>query len=222
MALLLAVSRRIVTLDRYVREGGWQRGEALPGALPPRLYGSTMGLVGFGRIGGAVARRALGFGMTVLAHDAFVAPEQIRAHSVSAVTLAEVLQEADVVSLHVPLTPRTHHLIGRRELQMMRRGAILLNTSRGPVVDEEALVVALGEQVIAGAALDVAETEPLAAADPLCRLDNVVLTPHYASRSTYTDRERHIRPAQEVVAVLAGLRPRAVWNPEVLESLELR
>ena len=138
------------------------------------------------------------------------------------VTLAEVFQGSDIVSLHVPLTAQTHHLVGERELKLMRRNAILINTCRGPVVDEGALVSALEAGQIAGAGLDVMEHEPIGAGHPLCRLENVVLTPHFASRSDWADEERHIRPAQEVAAVLAGLRPRAVWNPEVLERLHLR
>jgi D-3-phosphoglycerate dehydrogenase len=222
IGLLLAVARRIVVLDRYVRDGGWQRGVRRGYGELPRLHGATIGLVGFGRIARAVARRARGFAMRVLAFDPFIDASEFRANEASGVTLAEVLQDSDVVSLHVPLTPSTRHLIGARELAMMRREAILLNTARGPVIDEEALLAALRAGRIGGAGLDVAEEEPIEASHPLCQLDNVVLTPHCASRSVVTERERHIRPAQEVVAVLAGLRPRAVWNSAVLDHLELR
>jgi D-3-phosphoglycerate dehydrogenase len=221
-ALVLAVGRRLLPIDGYVRSGGWGRGEPVPAHDIPRMYGSTMGLVGFGRIGRAVARRALGFGMRVIAHDPLVTPSEFVAHSVEVGTLGEVLQDSDVVSLHVPLTPETFHLIGTRELAMMRRQAILINTARGPVVQGEALVEALGAGTIAGAGLDVAEEEPVAADHPLCKFDNVVLSPHWASRSRFTEHERHIRPAQEVIAVLGGLRPRAAWNREVLEGLGLR
>jgi len=181
-----------------------------------------LGLVGLGRIGRAVARRAAGFGFHISAHDPNAARELFAASGVEEVTLAEVFQGSDIVSLHVPLTAQTHHLVGERELKLMRRNSILINTCRGPVVDEVALVSALEAGQIAGAGLDVMEHEPIGAGHPLCRLENVVLTPHSASRSDWADEERHIRPAQEVAAVLGGLRPRAVWNPGVLERLNLR
>jgi phosphoglycerate dehydrogenase-like enzyme len=179
-------------------------------------------LIGLGKIAQAVVRRAAGFGMRIIASDPFLSKEAFAAFGVGQATLGEVLQDSDIVSLHVPLTDQTHHLIGRRELQLMRPKAILVNTCRGPVVDEAALVVALREGWIAGAGLDVMEREPIGAEDALCGLSNVVLAPHSASRSAWTDRERHIRAAQEVAAVLAGLRPRAVWNPAVLARLDLR
>ena len=222
MALLLAVTRRVVPLDRYVRTGEWAKGGALNEFHTPRLFGSRLGLVGLGRIGRAVARRATGFGFHISAHDPFAPPDVFAASGVEEVTLAEVFQDSDIVSLHVPLTAQTHHLVGERELKLMRRNGILINTCRGPVVDEAALVSALEEGQIAGAGLDVMEHEPIGAGHPLCRLENVVLTPHFASRSDWADEERRTRPAQEVAAVLGGLRPRAVWNPEVLERLHLR
>lgn len=222
MALLLAVTRRVVPLDRYVRAGEWARGDVLSEFHMPRLFGSRLGLVGLGRIGRAFARRAAGFGFHLSAHDPFAPREVFAASGVEEVTLAEVFQGSDIVSLHVPLTPQTHHLVGERELKLMRRNGILINTCRGPVVDEAALVSALEAGQIAGAGLDVMEHEPIGAGHPLCRLENVVLTPHFASRSDWADEERRTRPAQEVAAVLGGLRPRAVWNPEVLERLHLR
>jgi len=222
MALLLAVTRRVVSLDRYVRAGEWAKGGVLREFHMPRLFGSRLGLVGLGRIGRAFARRATGFGFHLSAHDPNAAREVFAASGAEEVTLAEVFQDSDIVSLHVPLTAQTHHLVGERELRLMRRNGILINTCRGPVVDEGALVSALEAGQIAGAGLDVMEHEPVGAGHPLCRLENVVLTPHFASRSDWADEERHIRPAQEVAAVLGGLRPRAVWNPEVLERLHLR
>ena len=222
MALLLAVTRRVVPLDRYVRAGEWAKGDVPSEFHTPRLFGSRLGLVGLGRIGRAVARRAAGFGFHISAHDPNAAREVFAAFGVEEVTLAEVFQDSDIVSLHVPLTAQTHHLVGERELKLMRRDSILINTCRGPVVDEAALISALEAGQIAGAGLDVMEHEPIGADHPLCRLQNVVLTPHFASRSDWADAERHVRPAQEVAAVLGGLRPRAVWNPEVLERLHLR
>jgi D-3-phosphoglycerate dehydrogenase / 2-oxoglutarate reductase len=222
MALFLAVVRGVLPLDGYVRTGAWSRREQPPDVDMPRLLGSTLGLVGFGGIGRAVARRALGFGLRLLAFDPFVPAERIAAGGAQPGTLGQVLQDSDVVSLHVPLTKATHHLIGERELLMMRRDAILVNTSRGPVVDERALTAALVAGAIAGAGLDVFEEEPIPPDSPLLGLPNVVLAPHSASQSRWANHERHLRPAQEVLAVLAGLRPRAVWNPEVLDRLDLR
>lgn len=222
MALLLCVARRMLTLDRYVREGDWARGVSTGEVHIPRLVGSKLGLVGLGGIGQALARRAAGFGFQIAAHDPFLPSGMFTEFGAKQVTLGEIFQDSDFVSLHVPLTPQTHHLVGERELKLMHRSAILINTSRGPVVDEQALVSALEEGLIAGAGLDVMEEEPIDADHPLCRLPNVVLAPHCASRSKWTDEERHVRPAQEVAAVLAGLRPRAVWNPEVLQRVNLR
>jgi phosphoglycerate dehydrogenase-like enzyme len=155
-------------------------------------------------------------------HDPFLSPAAIAACGAMGATLGQVLQDSDFVSLHVPLTSQTHHLISTRELQLMRPHSILINTCRGSVIDEPALITALSEGWIGGAGLDVMEKEPIGADHPLCQFANVVLAPHCASRSSWADAERLIRPAQEVVAVLAGLRPRATWNSEVLENLELR
>jgi D-3-phosphoglycerate dehydrogenase len=222
MALLLGVTRRVVALDHYVRDGGWEKEVVLRDGYMPRLTGSRLGLVGLGRIGRAFVRRAAGFGFDIVAHDPFVPTHVFEECGANEVTLAEVLQDSDIVSMHVPLTNATRHMIGARELKLMRRSSIILNTCRGPVIDEQALIQALDCGQIAGAGLDVMEEEPISSDHPLCRLQNVVLSPHCASRSVWADEERHIRPAQEVAAVLAGLRPRAIWNPEVLERLELR
>ncbi len=222
LALLLACARRLNLQDRAVRDGGWERRDDMGTAGAPRVFRATLGIVGVGRIGQAVARRARGFEMRLLGVDPVVDDVTFRALGVRRTTLAEVLQESDYVTLHVPLEPGTRHLIGAPELRLMQRSAILVNTSRGPVVDEIALAEALRSGRLAGAGLDVMEEEPISAEHPLCRLDNVVLTPHSASRSAWTDRMRHLRPAEEVAAVLNGHRPRAVWNPEVLARLDLR
>lgn len=219
--LLLATARRITLQDRAVRDGAWERHEVATGGIP-RVFRSTLGIVGLGRIGQAVARRARGFEMRLLGVDPVVDDATFGVLGVQRATLAEVLQESDYVSLHVPLENGTRHLIGAPELRLMKRSSILVNTSRGPVVDEIALVDALRSGQLAGAGMDVMEEEPIAAEHPLCRLDNVVLTPHSASRSAWTDLMRHLRPAEEVAAVLNGHRPRAVWNPEVLARLDLR
>ena len=221
-ALLLAAARRITLQDRALRAGAWERRDDMGTGGTPRVFRATLGIVGVGRIGQAVARRARGFEMRLLGVDPVVDDATFAALGVRRATLAEVLQESDFVTLHVPLEGGTRHLIGAPELRLMKRSAILVNTSRGPVVDEIALVDALKSGQVAGAGLDVMEEEPIGADHPLSGLDNVVLTPHSASRSGWTDRMRHLRPAEEVAAVLNGHRPRAVWNPEVLARLDLR
>jgi D-3-phosphoglycerate dehydrogenase / 2-oxoglutarate reductase len=224
LALLLACARRVVTLDRYVRDGGWSRREPMPpeALTSPRISGSTLGLIGLGQIARAVARRMSGFGVRVIAHDPYLDAAVFRELGAKQATVAEVLQDSNFVSIHCPLMDTTRHLIGRPELRMMRPDAILINTARGPIVDQEALVEALREGWIAGAGIDVMETEPIPEDDPLRTLPNVVLSPHSASRSVFTERERRLRPAQEVIAVLSGHLPRAVWNREVLRQLSLR
>ncbi|MCU1490361.1 MAG: D-isomer specific 2-hydroxyacid dehydrogenase NAD-binding protein, partial [Acidimicrobiaceae bacterium] len=172
MAMLLAAARCVIPLDRYVRDGSWASGAPLPVSYIPRLSGASLGLIGLGRIGQAVARRAAGFGMRLSAHDPMASREAFFAHGVAPVTLGAIFQDCDFVSLHVPLTRETRHLVGAAQLRLMRPHAILINTSRGPVVDQEALVASLAANEIGGAALDVAELEPLPAGHRLVGLDN--------------------------------------------------
>ena len=203
-ALLMAVARRIPSSDRYVREGrftGW-RPELFLGL---DVYGRTIGIIGLGDIGAAVGRRAKGFGMTVLYHNRRSSPraEEIGAELVS---LDELLGRSDFVSLHVPSVPETWHMIGERELRMMKGTAILVNTSRGEVVDEAALVRALQDRRISGAGLDVYEREP-ELSPGLAGLDNVVLTPHTGSGTVETRDRMAVMAATNLVAVLKGERP---------------
>jgi glyoxylate reductase len=214
-ALLLAAARRIPEGDRMVRSGkfaGWS-----PTLLLGHdVHGKTVGIVGMGDIGTAVARRAAGFGMRILYHNRNPSPlaGEVGAEMVS---LDHLLCNADFVSLHVPLNQSTRHLIGKRELDMMKPTAILINASRGEVIDEEALVVALRERRIAAAALDVFENEPKMA-EGLAELDNVVLTPHIGSASVET-RERMANMAvKNLMDALEGRRPQHLVNPEVLHG----
>jgi len=214
-ALMMAAARRIAEGDRFVRAGrfgGW----AIDMLLGQDVWGATLGLVGVGRIGGAVARRALAFDMRILYTDAVALPPDVeRELGASRVELDELLREADFVSLHVPLTPDTGHLIGAAELDRMKRSAILVNTSRGPVVDEAALAVALREHRIFAAGLDVFEREPEVHPD-LLGLDNVVLAPHIASGSVRTRSEMSALAVRNLLAGLRGERPPNLLNPEVL------
>ena len=180
IGLLLAVKRTIVVQDRTLRARKWDRHFVWPGRS---LRGQTLGLVGFGRIARRVVHKLSGFEMTTLASDPYVSAEVMASRGVRAARLDEVLSQSDFVSLHCPLTTETYHLIGERELQMMKSDAILINTSRGKVVDEPALVQALTEGWIAGAGLDVFEQEPAATDNPLFELGNVVVTPHMAGFS---------------------------------------
>jgi glyoxylate reductase len=192
-ALLLAAARRLGDAMRAVAEGDWLTGEPAR-LLGAEVHGATLGIVGFGRIGRAVAKRAAGFAMTVYGVDAR-----------DQEGLARLLEESDFVSLHCPLTPETHHLIDAAALARMRPTAILINTARGPIVDQQALVEALVGGVIAGAALDVTDPEPPAADDPVLRAPNLIVTPHIGS-ATRVARERMADLA--VDNLLAGLEGR--------------
>jgi lactate dehydrogenase-like 2-hydroxyacid dehydrogenase len=214
-ALILATARRIVEADRFVRDGRWRTWD--PNLLLGYdVHGATLGVVGFGKIGRAVARRAQGFGMRVLCTGG--APIEDPAAPAQSVALDDLLRDADFVSLHVPLTPDTARMIGERELRLMKPTAILINTARGGVIDQPALVRALDEGRIAGAGLDVAAVEPIPPGDGLLRAPNTVLLPHIGSASHAT-RER--MSAMAVDNTLAALRneplPNCV-NPEVCAS----
>ncbi|MGH7609962.1 MAG: 2-hydroxyacid dehydrogenase [Candidatus Dormibacteria bacterium] len=213
MTLLLASARRVAEADQEMRLGhyhGWEPDYL----LGHEVNGKTLGLLGFGRIGQALARRAhLGFSMRVLAHDPLgVGP--LAGVVVEASGLDRVLAESDFVSCHVPLTPETHHLIGARQLAAMRPSAILINTSRGPVIDEAALVEALRAGTIAGAGLDVYEREPLMAPG-LAECRNAVLLPHLGSATWETRSAMGELAAQNVLEVLAGRPPLAWANPQL-------
>ncbi len=215
-ALLLALSRRIVEGDRMMR------GRGFPGWGPELLlgtdvYGKTLGIVGAGGIGEAVARRAAGFGMSILYRSRRPKVGWQEGLGARFVPLDQLLREADFVTLHVPLNAETHHLIGAKELRMMKEDAFLINTSRGPVVDEAALVAALKEGRPAGAALDVFEHEPDVHPELKAR-QNVVLTPHIASATWETRSAMAIVAAENLLAGLRGEVPSFLVNPEVLSS----
>lgn len=216
-ALLMAVARRLVEADRLMRAGGWG-GWGIMQLLGHDVHHAKLGIIGFGRIGRGVARRARGFEMQVSYHDAQrVAPEVEREFAATFVPLERLLQESDFVSVHVPLLPQTHHLIDAAALRMMKQSAILVNTSRGPVVDEAALVEALARGVIAGAGLDVYENEPQLAPG-LAALDNVVLLPHIGSASIETRGKMAVIAAENIIAFFAGRTPPTALNPQVLRT----
>lgn len=215
-ALLACVARRLVEASEYVREGRWKTwGPML--CLGYDLHGATLGLVGLGRIGSGVAKRATGFDMRVLYHDVSRQPSREEELGLTYVDLETLLRESDFVSLHTPLTPETHHMMGREQFTMMKSTSILINTSRGQVVDQKALYEALVSGGIAGAGLDVTDPEPILRDDPLLTLDNCVVLPHIASASVATRTMMATMAAENLIAALQGRMPRNPVNPEVLD-----
>jgi glyoxylate reductase len=217
-ALLMAAGRRLPEGDRYVRAGKWKTWGPLL-LLGPDVHGSTLGIVGFGRIGQAVARRAAGFGMTILYHDLQRADEAVEAeHGATFLPLEDLLAQADFVSLHVNLTPETRGLINAERLGWMKPTAVLVNTSRGPVVDQTALAAALRDGTIFAAALDVTDPEPIPLDDPLLSLDNCLVVPHIASASRATRGKMAQMAAANLLAGIRGERLPTPVNPEVYEA----
>jgi gluconate 2-dehydrogenase len=216
-SLILASARRVVELAAWVKAGQWQHsiGPALFGV---DVQGKTLGIVGLGRIGGAVARRAaLGFNMQVLYTNRSANPEAEAAYGARRVELAELLATADFVCLQVPLTEETRHMIGAKELASMKKSAILINASRGAIVDESALIDALRNGTIHGAGLDVFEKEPLPADSPLLQMANVVALPHIGSATHETRHAMARNAAENLVAALAGTLTTNIVNREVLQ-----
>ncbi len=223
MALLLACSRKIMAFDQCIRAGRWQDGWALrPGV--PRLRNMTLGLLAFVRIARAVAKRAHSFGMRVLAYDPLLQDRVFEEHAVERAEFDDLLQRSDVLSIHLPLTNRTRGMVDARALRLLKRGAIVINTGRGAVIDEKALVQALQEGHIAYAGIDVFETEPVDENNLLARMPQVVLTPHVGAVSDASADESRIRPVAQVIRVLQGLppHPEAFVNPEVWTNCTVR
>jgi len=215
LALLLALLRGVGRLDRAVRAGEWEYSVVRP---LRRLSGLTVGIVGLGRIGSALARRVRGLGIAVVGHDPAGVPEPLEALGVREAGLAELLSRADAVSLHVPVSPATHHLVDAAALAAMRPGAVLVNTSRGALVDGAALLAALDAGQIAGAALDVLESEPPAPGDPLVGHERVLVTPHAAWYSEESYEALKVGAAREVVRTLEEGRPRFPVNEPVVRA----
>jgi D-3-phosphoglycerate dehydrogenase len=227
MTLLLSFARRLPYMQEAMRSGNW-KGRNHPGVH--RIAGQTLGLIGFGASAQAVARRAAGFGLKLLAWTRSPATyaDKAAALGVNMVSLDELLEQSDFVSIHLPLTPHTRHLIGAAQLARMRPNAVLINTARGAIVDEAALVDCLQRRAIGGAALDVFEGIDVFAPPgqppkhPLLELDNVIATPHSAGSSVESTHESKLRGAQHAVAVLNGFWPAYVVNPEVVPRFPLR
>ena len=213
--LLMAISRRLVEVDKFVREGKWVKAWGPKMLLGSDITGKTLGIIGLGRIGKAVVPRAKGFNMKILYHNRNPDPEAEKL-GVEYRSMDEILAESDYISLHVPLNDNTKHLIGEPELKKMKKTAYLINTSRGPVVDEKALTKALKENRIAGAGLDVLYEEPTNPKNPLLKLDNVIVAPHIGSATIETRLAMAMKAATNLTAALKGEQPPDLLNPEVL------
>jgi len=213
LALLMALARRIVAADRDVKGGSW---DVVAHGGIRRLRGQTLGLIGFGKIAMAVSAKAQALGLRVLAHDPYLDAGLIASHGVQAVDLDTLLASSDAISVHVPLSPDTRNLIGQPELARMKPTAFVINTSRGRIVDEQALAVALKEGKLGGAALDVLSVEPPPPDHPLRQAPNIILSPHLAFYSRESVIELQTKAAEEVARALRGEPPRSPVNREVL------
>jgi D-3-phosphoglycerate dehydrogenase len=213
LGLLFALARKIPLANSAVHAGQWSVGLVNP---LHRLRGRTLGLVGFGQIPRALAPKAQALGLSVIAYDPYVSEEAMAADGVKQVDLEQLLAESDHISVHAPLTPETRHMFNREAFQKMKPGAVLINTARGPLVDEDALVDALEAGELAGAALDVLEHEPPAAGSRLLGRTDVILTPHTGFYSEESMIDLQTKAAEEVRRVLQGEMPRNPVNPQVL------
>jgi D-3-phosphoglycerate dehydrogenase / 2-oxoglutarate reductase len=221
--LLLSFARRIPWLDRQVRAGNWSSvQQELWGVR--RLSTLTLGIIGMGKIGRQVARRMAPFGFRILGHDPYLRDDQIQALGAAPATLDDLLRGSDIVSLHVPLMPQTRHLIDAAKLGLMKPSAAIVNTSRGAVIDEAALIRALQDNRLFGVALDVLDQEPPALDNPLLHMDpvRVILTPHFAAASEEVHPDLHREVSAAAAAVLDGRWPPSVLNPDVVPKVPLR
>jgi glyoxylate reductase len=219
MALMLCAARKLHLADRYVREGKWVTGGIYNALvfMGAKVTGTTIGIIGIGRIGGEVARRAKGFNMNILYYDVQRREDLERELGAKKVSLEELLRQSDFVCVHCPHNKETEKLVGKKELALMKKTAILEANARGPIIDTEALYEALKNGVIAGAALDVTDPEPIPPDHPILKLDNVVIAPHIAGAVQGMIHDQAVSVAESVVTVLTGHRPANLLNPEVLK-----
>ena len=220
MTLILSTWRRLVVQDQMVRKGEWAKARPMLYQFP-RLMGMTLGFISFGHVARAVAKRAKPFGFQMLAYDPYIEELVMSEHDVQPVGYDELLQRSDIISMHAPGTKDAHHLMKEPHFKKMKKTALFVNTGRGSTVDESAMIKALQEGWIAGAGLDVLETEPVGHNNPLLGMDNVILTAHVASASARFDVARKRRVGAEMALVLSGKWPRACVNPAVLEKSKL-
>ena len=220
MMMMLAAARRLPVMERMVREGEWAKGRPTFTGIP-RLWGQTLGLIAFGNVAQAVARRAAPFGFHIIAYDPYVSELKVTAEGVEPVSLMELLQRSDFVSMHAPLNDETRRMLTTKHFEAMKPTAIFVNNGRGPTVDEQALIAALADNQIAGAALDVLDQEPPDLENPLLHMPNVILTPHIASATARMMPETRRRLGRELALALSGRCPRSCVNPDVLSRTKL-
>ncbi|MGY5878633.1 MAG: D-glycerate dehydrogenase [Candidatus Thorarchaeota archaeon] len=220
-ALIMAAARKLIEADSYVRNGQWNVAWGPELLLGSDIYGATLGIIGLGRIGSAVARRALGFNMKILYHtrseNEYTKEIDSKAHG-TRTDLNTLLQESDIISLHIPSSSETYHLLGEKEFNLMKPGVVLVNTSRGSVIDEDALFKALESGHLGAAGLDVFKQEPLQKNSPLMKLPNVILAPHIGSASIKTRATMATMCAENLIAALSGEQPPNLVNIEVFEE----
>lgn len=220
LMLLLACARRVKLMDRMVREGAWFKGRPVLNEIP-RLWGQTLGLISFGNVATAVARRAKAFGMHIIACDPFVTELKMTAEGVEPVSLDELLERSDYLSVHPGLNDSSRGMLSDAEFARMKNTVSIINCGRGPTIDEAALIRALQSGQVAAAGLDVLEKEPPEPDNPLLHMDNVILTPHAASATTRMRPETRRRVGREVALVLQGKWPMSCVNPTVLPKVDL-
>lgn len=216
MALMLGALRHIPRLDAGMRQGRYPRLLAVP---TRRLAGATVGIVGLGRIGGTVARRLSGWDVTLLVYDPYITDERAAAFGAQRVSFDELLARCDVITLHAPLTAETRHLFDRAAFAKCKPGLVLVNSARGPIIDQAALIEAVADGRVWSAGLDVFEEEPLPAGSPLAAYDNIIMTPHVAANSPEARHDVYAIICQIAIDVIEGRVPEFVVNPEVLEHL---
>jgi D-3-phosphoglycerate dehydrogenase len=225
MAFLLSFSRRIFPVAQAVRDGLWKAGskgmEKARGKMF-RLTEQTLGIVGVGRIGSRLALKARAFGLRVLGYDPYLSSEELKSRGAEKVDFPKLLQEADYISIHAPLSAETKNMFGMGEFKQMKPTAVIINTARGAIIDEKALCQALTEGVIAGGGLDVTNPEPPSLENSLLQLDQVLVTGHFAYYSETSVRELHVKSAEAIVAALQGKFPLFLANPEVKQQPNCR
>ncbi len=220
MMLLLGAARRVKLMEQMTAEGLWFRARSVLSDIP-RLWGQTLGLIAFGNVARAVARRAKPFGFHIIAHDPYVTELKMTSEGVEPVSFGELLERSDYISLHSPLNTETHHMLSTKEFRAMKSTAVVVNTSRGPVIDEAALIGALEAEEIAAAGLDVLEAEPPDPGNALLTMSNVIISPHVASATTRMRPETRRRVGHEVALALSGRWPQSCVNPTVLPRVVL-
>ena len=220
MMLLLAAGRRIRMMENTIARGEWYKGRSILNAVP-RLMGQTLGLFAFGNVARCTARRAMAFGLRIIAHDPYVSELTLSEAGVEPVGFNELLERSDYLSIHAPLNDDTRYRFDAAAFARMKPGAVLVNTARGPIIDESAMIDALAKGPLAAAGLDVLETEPIGPDNPLLGMENVVLTPHVASATTRMRGETRRRVGREVALVLRNRWPQSCVNPTVLPKVPL-